>query len=435
MSSYTVAIVGRPNVGKSTLFNRLVGERKAIVDDESGVTRDRQYGESDWNGKHFHVIDTGGYVVNGDDVFEREIRQQVDIALSEASVVVFVTDVTSGVLGLDEEFAQLLHRSKKPVLLVVNKVDNSRREIDGAEFYSLGFEHIHFISSLSGSGTGDLMDAITAFMTEPTEELNTELPKIAIIGQPNAGKSSILNALVGQERNIVSEIPGTTRDSIHTHYNLFGKDFILIDTAGLRKKSANKEDIEFYSTIRAVKAIDESDVCMLMVDATKGLTSQDVNIFSLATRKGKGIVVLMNKWDLVEKETMTSKRLEEEIKEKLKPFTDIPILFISATEKLRIHKAIEEVLDVFERRQQKISTSKLNDIMLKEIQHYPAPMFRGNAVTIKFISQIPVVVPSFTFYCNHPDEVKEPYKNFLENKLRSHFNFKGVPVRLFFRRK
>jgi GTP-binding protein len=272
-------------------------------------------------------------------------------------------------------------------------------------------------------------------MTDPTDELITELPKIAIVGQPNAGKSSILNALVGQERNIVSEIPGTTRDSIHTHYKLFGKEFILIDTAGLRKKSSEKEDIEFYSTIRAVKAIEEADVCMLMIDATKGMTSQDVNIFSLATRKGKGIVILMNKWDLMEKETMTSKKIEEEIKHKIAPFTDVPILFISATEKLRIHKAIEETIDVFDRRQQKIQTSKLNEIMLKEILNYPAPMFRGNAVTIKYIMQLPVVVPSFTFFSNHPDEVKEPYRNFLENKLRSHFNFKGVPVRLFFRKK
>ncbi|HNF71932.1 MAG TPA: ribosome biogenesis GTPase Der, partial [Chitinophagaceae bacterium] len=379
--------------------------------------------------------DTGGYVAHGDDVFEKEIRQQVELAIQEASVIVFVTDVSAGVMGLDEEFARLLHRSKKPVLLVVNKVDNNRRQIDGAEFYSLGFEHLFFISSLSGSGTGELMDAITERMVGEAEELPADLPKIAIIGQPNAGKSSILNALVGEERNIVSEIPGTTRDSIHTRYNLFGKDFMLIDTAGLRKKSADKEDIEFYSTIRAVKAIDEADVCLLMVDAVKGLTSQDVNIFSLATRKGKGILILMNKWDLVEKETMTSKRVEEEIHRKIAPFTDVPVLFISATEKLRIHKTIEEALAVYERRQQKIATSKLNDVMLKEIQHYPIPMFRGNPVTIKFVSQLPVVVPSFTFFCNHPDEIKDPYKNFLENKLRSHFNFKGVPVRLFFRKK
>ena len=372
---YTVAIVGRPNVGKSTLFNRLIGERKAIVDDVSGVTRDRQYGESEWNGKHFHVIDTGGYVVNGDDVFEREIRQQVEIALNEASVIVFVVDVTSGVMGLDEEFAQLLHRSTKPVVVVVNKVDNSRRQIDGTEFYSLGFEKIHFISSLSGSGTGDLMDEITNYMTDAGELLVTELPKIAIVGQPNAGKSSLLNSLVGETRNIVSDIAGTTRDSIHTEYKLFGKEFILIDTAGLRKKNAEKDDLEFYSTIRAVKALEEADVCMILIDATKGITSQDVNIFSLATRKGKGVLILVNKWDLVEKETMTSKKVEEEIKEKLKPFTDIPILFISATEKLRIHKAIEEALDVFDRRAQKIPTSKLNEVMLKEILHYPPPFF------------------------------------------------------------
>lgn len=432
---YTVAIVGRPNVGKSTLFNRLIGERKAIVDDVSGVTRDRQYGESEWNGKHFHVIDTGGYVVNGDDIFEREIRQQVDIALNEASVIVFVVDVTSGVMGLDEEFAQLLHRSTKPIVVVVNKVDNSRRQIDGTEFYSLGFEKIHFISSLSGSGTGDLMDEITGYMTDVEDQLVSELPKIAIVGQPNAGKSSLLNSLVGETRNIVSDIAGTTRDSIHTEYRLFGKEFILIDTAGLRKKNAEKDDLEFYSTIRAVKALEEADVCMILIDATKGITSQDVNIFSLATRKGKGVVVLVNKWDLVEKETMTSKKWEEQIKDKLKPFTDIPILFISATEKLRIHKAIEEALDVFERRAFKVPTSKLNEVMLKEIQHYPPPFFRGNAVTIKFINQLPVHVPSFAFFSNHPNEIKEAYENFLENKLRHHFNFKGVPLRLFFRQK
>lgn len=432
---YTVAIVGRPNVGKSTLFNRLIGERKAIVDDVSGVTRDRQYGESDWNGKHFHVIDTGGYVANGDDVFEREIRQQVEIALDESDVILFVVDVTSGMMGLDEEFAQMLHRSTKPVVVIVNKVDNSRRQIDGVEFYSLGFEDVFFISSLSGSGTGDLMDKVTSYMTTNENEEVTDIPKIAIVGQPNAGKSSLLNALVGEDRNIVSEIPGTTRDSIHTHYKLFNKDFILIDTAGLRKKSAEMEDIEFYSTIRAVKALEEADVCMIMIDAVKGITSQDVNIFSLATRKGKGVIILVNKWDLVEKETMTSKKVETEIKEKLKPFTDIPILFISVTEKQRIHKAIEETLAVFEARQQKISTSKLNDVLLKEIQHYPPPFYRGNPVSIKFVQQIPVVVPSFSFYCNHPEEIKEPYKNFLENKIRAHFNFKGVPIRLFFRKK
>jgi GTP-binding protein len=435
MPQYTVAVVGRPNVGKSTLFNRLIGERKAIVDDISGVTRDRQYGECEWSGKTFHVIDTGGYVAHGDDIFEREIREQVEIALEEAHVIVFVVDVTSGVMGLDEEFAQLLHRSTKPVILVVNKVDNSRRQVDGTEFYSLGFEKIHFISSLSGSGTCDFLDDVISFMDEADTELNTNLPKIAIVGQPNAGKSSLLNALVGETRNIVSDIAGTTRDSIHTHYKLFGKEFILIDTAGLRKKSKEKEDLEFYSTIRAVKALEEADVVMLMVDATKGFTAQDVNIFSLAERKGKGIVILVNKWDLIEKETMTSKKWETAIKEKVKPFTDVPILFVSATEKQRILKAIEEALDVQVRRTQHIPTSQLNDIMLKEIQHYPPPFYRGNAVSIKFISQLPIVVPSFTFFANHPDEIKEAYQNFLENKLRSHFNFSGVPMRLFFRKK
>lgn len=432
---YTVAIVGRPNVGKSTLFNRLIGERKAIVDDVSGVTRDRQYGDSDWNGKTFHVIDTGGYVANGEDIFEKEIREQVLIALEESDVIVFVVDVTSGVMGLDEEFAQLLHRSTKPVIVVVNKVDNSKRQIDGTEFYSLGFEKIHFISSLSGSGTGDLLDDITAFMTVDKEQLDSELPKIAIVGQPNAGKSSLLNALVGEQRNIVSEIAGTTRDSIHTHYNLYGKDFILIDTAGLRKKNTEKDNIEFYATIRAVKALEEADVCMLLIDATKGITSQDVNIFSLAARKGKGLVILVNKWDLIEKETMTSKKTEEYIKEKIKPFTDVPILFVSATEKQRIHKAIETALEVNENRGRHIPTSQLNEVMLKEIAHYPPPFYRGNAVTIKYVSQLPVVVPSFAFYSNHPTEIKEAYSNFLENKLRSHFNFKGIPIRLFFRKK
>lgn len=437
MSLYTVAVVGRPNVGKSTLFNRLIGERKAIVDDQSGVTRDRQYGESEWNGKRFHVIDTGGYVVNSDDVFEREIRKQVNIALEESHVILFVVDVSTGIAPLDEEFAAHLRKSKKPVIVVVNKVDNSRRQVDGMEFYALGFENLQFISSLSGAGTGDLLDAVCEHLQDSVvDTLETELPKIAIVGQPNAGKSSLLNSLVGEERNIVSDIAGTTRDSIHTRYNLYGKDFILIDTAGLRKKNKEKEDIEFYSVIRAVKALEEADVCMLLIDATKGVTAQDVNIFSLATRKGKGIVVLVNKWDLIpNKETMTSKRVEDEIKRKMEPFTDFPIIFISATEKQRIHKAIEITLDVVDRRSQKIATSKLNDAMLPEIKRFPHPLYRGNNVSIKYITQLPVAVPSFAFYCNHPDQVHESYQNFLENKLRQHFNFSGAPMRLFFREK
>ncbi len=432
---YTVAIVGRPNVGKSTLFNRLIGERKAIVDDFSGVTRDRQYGNSEWNGKQFMVIDTGGYVTNSDDIFEREIRKQVKIALDEATVILFICDVTTGITTLDDEFASLLRKAKKPVFLVVNKVDSNTRQLDATEFYGLGFENTFFMSSMSGSGSGELLDEVTKHMTTQEDTLETSLPKIAIVGQPNSGKSSLLNALVGAERNIVSEVAGTTRDSIHTHYNLFGKEFVLIDTAGLRKKNAEKDDIEFYSTIRAVKAIEEADICLLMIDATKGLTAQDVNIFSLATRKGKGILILVNKWDLIEKDTKTVLVFEKAIKEKIAPFTDVPILFISATEKLRIHKAIEDLLKVYEARAQKIPTSKLNDIMLKEILHAPPPLYRGNSIKIKYVTQLPVAVPSFAFFCNNPEEVAPSYKNYLENKLRHHFHFTGSPVRVFFRQK
>jgi GTP-binding protein len=432
---YTVAIVGRPNVGKSTLFNRLIGERKAIVDDVSGVTRDRQYGNSEWNGKQFMVIDTGGYVTNSDDVFEREIRKQVKIALDEATVILFVCDVTTGITNLDEEFAALLRKSKKPVILAVNKVDNHGRSLDAAEFWGLGFENTMYLSSMSGSGSGELLDEVTKFMVEDGSHLETELPKIAIVGQPNAGKSSLLNALVGQERNIVSALAGTTRDSIHTHYNLYDKEFILIDTAGLRKKNSEKEDIEFYSTIRAVKAVEEADICLLVIDATNGITAQDVNIFSLATRKGKGILVLVNKWDLIEKDTKTTLVFEKAIKEKISPFVDVPILFISATEKQRIHKALEETLEVYARRAQKIPTSKLNDIMLKEVLHSPPPLYRGNSIKIKFVTQLPVAVPSFAFFCNNPEEVAPSYKNYLENKLRHHFKFTGSPVRVFFRQK
>ncbi len=432
---YTIAIVGRPNVGKSTLFNRLIGERKAIVDDESGVTRDRQYGECEWNGKKFNVVDTGGYVVNSDDIFEREIRKQVDIALAEAQVILFVVDVNTGITSLDEEFAQHLRRSSKPTLLVVNKVDNNKKRLDVNEFYALGFEKLFEVSAVGGSGTGDMLDEVCNFLTEDHQPLDTTLPKIAIIGQPNSGKSSLLNSLMGEERNIVSDIAGTTRDSIHTHYNLFNKDFILIDTAGLRKKNREKEDLEFYSVIRAVKAIEESDVCMLMIDSQKGISAQDINIFSLAARKGKGLMILMNKWDLIEKDTKTVDKVTAQIKEKIKPFTDVPILFISATEKLRIHKALEVMLDVFENRTRKIATSKLNDIMLKEIAYFPPPIYRGNSIKIKYISQLPVAVPSFAFFCNYPEEVQLSYQHYLENKLRQHFNYSGVPIRLFFRKK
>lgn len=436
--SYTVAIVGRPNVGKSTFFNRLLEERKAIVDDISGVTRDRQYGVSEWCGKSFNVIDTGGFVPDTVDIFETEIRKQVKIAIEEADAIIFMVDVATGITDLDDAMAHILRRSKKPVYLTVNKVDNGDRELEASEFYSLGFETIYTISSISGTGTGELLDALTEPITKEDSEdaaRENELPKFAIIGQPNVGKSSLLNALVGEERTIVSDIAGTTRDTIHTHYNLFNKEFILIDTAGIRKKNKDKDDLEFYSIIRAIKAMDEADVCLLVIDAEKGITAQDVTIFSLASRKGKGIVILVNKWDTVEKETNTARDYEKRLKEKIAPFTDVPILFISAKEKLRILKAIEIGLDVYDSKKQHIATSKLNDIMLKACEAYRAPVVRGHIVKIKFITQLPTHVPSFAFFTNFPDDIKMPYKNYLENKLREHFNFKGVPIRIFFRKK
>jgi GTP-binding protein len=436
--SFTVAIVGRPNVGKSTLFNRLLEQRKAIVDDVSGVTRDRQYGITDWNGKTFNVIDTGGFVPKSDDVFEREIKKQVIIAVEESNAILFMVDVATGITDLDEAMADVLRRSTKPVLLVVNKVDNNERLLEASEFYSLGFDHIFFLSSMSGSGTGELLDALTALITEKdsaeTESI-AQLPKFAIIGQPNTGKSSLLNALVGQERTIVSDIAGTTRDSIHTHYKLFNKDFILIDTAGIRRKTKVHEDLEFYSVIRAINAMDEADVCLLMLDAEKGITAQDLNIFALAIKKGKGIVVLVNKWDLIKKETNTAKEFEKDLKKRLAPFTDVPLLFISATEKTRIFKVIETALEVYDNRQRKVTTSQLNEVMLKAVESYHAPVVRGNSVKIKYVTQLPTVVPSFAFFCNFPDDVKQPYKNYLENQLRANFKFTGVPVRLFFRKK
>jgi GTP-binding protein len=434
--SYTVAIVGRPNVGKSTLFNRLLEQRKAIVDDISGVTRDRQYGVADWNGKVFNLIDTGGFVPSSDDIFETEIRKQVRIAIDEADGIVFMVDVATGITDLDEAMADMLRRSKKPVYVVVNKVDNGTRELEATEFYSLGFKQNFFVSSISGSGTGDLLDAVTAEIPmRPEEEEESVLPKIAIIGQPNVGKSSLLNALIGQERTIVSDISGTTRDSIHTHYKLYQKEFVLIDTAGIRKKSKEKEDLEFYSIIRAIRAIDEADVCLIVLDADKGITAQDISIFSLAARKGKGVVVLVNKWDLVEKETNTARDYEKRLKQKLAPFTDVPVLFISVKEKTRIFKAIELALEVFENRQRKVPTAKLNDVMLKAVEAYHAPVVRGHSIKIKYITQLPTVVPSFAFFSNFPDDIKTPYKNYLENQLRTHFKFTGVPIRVFFRKK
>ena len=433
--SYTVAIVGRPNVGKSTFFNRMLEQRKAIVDDISGVTRDRQYGVADWAGKTFNVVDTGGFVPHSTDVFEREIRKQVLIALEEANAIIFMCDVTTGITNLDEAMTEILRKSKKPVYLVVNKVDNHARLLEASEFYSLGFEKIYFVSSVSGTGIGDLLDEVCALIPDEKSEETGELPKFAIIGQPNVGKSSLLNALTGQERTIVSEIAGTTRDTIHTTYNLFNKEFILIDTAGIRRKTKVSEDLEFYSVIRAIKAMDEADVCLFLLDAEKGLTAQDLNIFSLAVKKGKGIVVLVNKWDLIEKETNSARDYEKELKKRLAPFNDVPILFISATEKTRIFKAMEVALEVAENRKQKIATSKLNDTMLKAVEAYHAPVVRGNPVKIKYVSQLPTPVPSFAFFCNYPDDIKNPYKNYLENKLRENFKLTGVPIRIFFRKK
>ena len=434
--AFTVAIVGRPNVGKSTIFNRLLEQRKAIVEDTPGVTRDRQYGIADWNGKNFYVIDTGGFVPESEDLFEREIRKQVRIAMDEASVILFVVDAATGMTDFDDSMANILRRATKPVFLVVNKVDNNERLLEASEFYSLGFDTVHFISAMSGSGTGDLLDDVTELMKEEGEIYeDQDLPKFAIIGQPNVGKSSLLNALTGEERTIVSDVAGTTRDTIHTRYNLFQKDFVLIDTAGIRRKAKVHEDLEFYSVIRAIKALDEADVCLLLLDAEKDITAQDLTIYSLAAKKGKGIVVLVNKWDLVKKETNTARDYEKTLKQRLAPFNDVPVLFISATEKTRIYQAVEVGMQVYENRKRRIPTSQLNDAMLKAIESYHPPVVRGNAIKIKFVTQLPTAVPSFAFFTNYPDDIKTPYRNYLENKLREIFDFKGVPLRIFFRKK
>lgn len=434
---FTVAIVGRPNVGKSTFFNRLLEQRKAIVDDQSGVTRDRQYGVADWTGKSFNIIDTGGFVPDSEDIFEREIAVQVKIAVEEANALIFLVDVTTGVTNLDEAMADLLRRTTKPVFLAVNKVDNYARQLDANEFYSLGIENTFFVSSLSGTGVGELLDGLAAIIRKEDSEdtlAKDALPKFAIMGQPNVGKSSLLNALIGEERTIVSTIAGTTRDTIHTHYNLFDKEFMLIDTAGIRKKKKVHEDLEFYSVIRAIKAMDEADICLLLLDAEKGITAQDLNIFSLAAKKGKGIVVIINKWDLIEKQTNTARDYERELKESLAPFNDVPILFISAKDKLRIMKVVEMALHVFESRTRRIQTSLLNDFIEKTVAAYNPPMTRGHIIRIKYVTQLPTAVPSFAFFTNYPEEIKTPYRNYLENKLREKFDFKGVPMRIFFRK-
>jgi len=432
--SNIVAIVGRPNVGKSTLYNRLTESRKAIVDDFSGVTRDRHYGIAEWVGRSFNVIDTGGYVANSEDVFEAAIREQVVIAIEEATAILFVVDVTTGITDLDDEIAGILRKGKKPVFVVVNKVDNTSQQADATEFYALGLGELYNISSMTGSGTGELLDELIKTFDDEPAEVNT-LPKYAIVGRPNVGKSSIINALIGQDRNIVTPIAGTTRDSIHIHYNRYGHEFMLIDTAGMRKKTKVKENIEFYSVMRTIKALEEADVIILMVDAQEGIESQDINIFHLAEKNKKGIMVVMNKWDLIEKNTKTVKAFEEMIHEKIAPFVDVPIVFTSVTEKQRLLKVIETADMVFKNRAKKIPTSKLNDVMLPLIENYPPPALKGKHVKIKYVTQIAGTSPMFAFFCNLPQYIKEPYKRYIENKLRENFDFSGVPIQVFFRQK
>lgn len=426
--SAIVAIVGRPNVGKSTLFNRLIKRREAIVDAVSGVTRDRHYGKTDWNGKEFSIIDTGGYVVGSDDVFEQEIDKQVELAIEEADAIIFMVDVEAGITGMDEAVAHLLRKSKKPVFLTVNKVDNAMREADAVEFYGLGFQEYYTLSGINGSGTGELLDAIVEVLPERETIEEDSLPRFAVVGRPNAGKSSFINALIGEDRYIVTDIAGTTRDAIDTRYNRFGFEFNLVDTAGIRRKSKVKEDLEFYSVMRSVRAIEHADVCILIIDATRGFEGQDSNIFWLAERNRKGVVILVNKWDLLEKETNTAKEYEAQIRKEIAPFTDVPIIFMSVLNKQRIFKAIEKAVEVYENRSKRIATSKLNELMLPLIENYPPPALKGKYIKIKFCTQLPTPTPQFVFFANLPQYVKEPYKRFIENKLREHFDFHGVPI-------
>ena len=433
--SAIVAIVGRPNVGKSTFFNRLIQRREAIVDAVSGVTRDRHYGKTDWNGREFTVIDTGGYVVGSDDVFEAEIDKQVELAIDEADVIIFMVDVEHGITGMDEDVAQLLRKSKKPLLLAVNKVDNNKRAEDAVEFYNLGLGDYFTIASTNGSGTGDLLDAVVEALPEKEEREENELPRFAVVGRPNAGKSSFINALIGEERYIVTDIAGTTRDSIDTKYNRFGFEFNLVDTAGIRRKAKVKEDLEFYSVMRSVRAIEHADVCLVVVDATRGFDGQVQNIFWLAERNRKGIVILVNKWDLVDKETNTMKEFEKHIRQQIEPFTDVPIVFISALTKQRIFKAIETAVKVYENKTRRLKTSELNNFFLPLVEAFPPPAYKGKYIKIKYATQLPTPQPQFALFCNLPQYLKEAYRRFLENKLRQAYDFSGVPISIYFRKK
>jgi len=436
MSSRIVAIVGRPNVGKSTLFNRLIEQRKAIVDETAGVTRDRNYGKGEWNGIDFSVIDTGGYVVNSEDVFEAEINKQVHLAIDEADVILFVVDVEAGTTDLDDAIAAILRKSNKEVVLTVNKVDNNERILDAQEFYGLGLGEIYCVSSMTGSGTGDMLDELVAkFPKFNAEDEEHELPYLSVVGRPNVGKSSFINALIGEDRNIVTDVAGTTRDSIHTRYNKYGHDFMIVDTAGLRKKGKVNEDLEFYSVLRSVRTIENSDVCLLLIDATRGVEAQDVNIFNLIVKNKKGVVVLVNKWDLIEKDSKTTKKFAEQIKERLAPFNDVPILFISALTKQRVHKALETAIEVHGNRKQRIKTSELNEVVLEAIEAYGPPSVKGKFIKIKYCTQLPSQTPSFALFANLPQYIKEPYRRYIENQIRDNFNFTGVPIQIYFRQK
>ncbi|HHU34852.1 MAG TPA: ribosome biogenesis GTPase Der [Bacteroidetes bacterium] len=430
-----VAIVGRPNVGKSTLFNRLTGTRSAIVDKQSGVTRDRNYGKCTWNGVDFSIIDTGGYVENSDDIFEEEINKQVKLAIEESDIILFMVDVVVGVHELDKAVANMLRRTNKKVILVVNKVDNAIILHEAGEFYSLGLGDYFTLSSISGSGTGELLDKIVADLPVESPGELPELPRFAIVGRPNTGKSTLVNVLLGEERNIVTPIAGTTRDSIYTRYNKFNHDFLLVDTAGLRKKSKISEDVEFYSVMRAIRTIENSDVCLLLIDATRGIESQDMNILTLILKNNKGLVILVNKWDLVEKDNHSTRNFEKAIKEKTAPFTDYPVLFISALNKQRIHKVLELAEQVNINRTKKVATSRLNEVMLEIIGQTPPPAVKAKHIKVKYVTQLPTYTPSFAFFCNLPQYIKEPYKRFIENKLRENFDFHGVPIKIFFRKK